>query len=724
MSELLAKLAGNLTHRWRVSLVAALVALVAVGLLAANGKPGVESFTVPGTDTHTAVELLKKHTPAMAGVDSQVVFIAKKGKVTDPPNKASIERALAKISELRGVTLAPSPFNPKAPGISRDGRVAQTTVQYSLDPLELEIADGRALVGAVESVNGPSLTGAARGQVADAQDEPGAPVGELIGIAIAVILLTLLFRSLSAMGATLFGALLGVALGQMAISALAEPMGLPKFASVIAMMLGLGAGIDYSLLIIGRFREQAAAGYSIRDSSAKAAATSGSAVVTAGLVVMVAIAGLMVTGVPLLGKMGIGAAIGVGAVVVSALTALPIMIGAFQRRLRPKRFSQVAPSKRFTRWGELVADNPWKMIAGGVAVLLILGSPVLDIRLGQPDDGSKPTHSTQRVAYENVSKGFGPGTNGPLLLVVKTPHDDRAAAVGLAKLRERVAGVPGIVAVTPPTRSRDGAIATIVAIPATSPQDKKTSDLLKRLREDVIPAATGDSRLEVYVGGNTAGFEDLANKTAAGLPVFIAVVVGMSVILLMAAFRSLWIPIVSALFNLLSVAAAYGVIVAVFQKGFGAGLLGVGDNVPIVSVVPVMIFAILFGLSMDYNVFLLSRIHEAAKEGDGPRASVVHGMGRIGAVILYAGMIMAAVFSAFVTQPDVITKMFGIGLGLAILIDVVILRLIVAPAVVALLGEQAWTLPVWLDRLLPNVSLEGHLVKGKDPQGPPVPGHP
>ena len=257
-------------------------------------------------------------------------------------------------------------------------------------------------------------------------------------------------------------------------------------------------------------------------------------------------------------------------------------------------------------------------------------------------------------------------------------------------------------------------MATIVAVPETAPQDKRTSDLLERLRDDVIPEATSGTPLKVYVGGNTPGFEDFSDKVAAGLPLFIAVVIGLSVLLLMAAFRSLWVPLVSAVFNLLSVGAAYGVVTAVFQEGFGASLIGVDSGVPVVSFVPVMLFAILFGLSMDYNVFLLSRVHEAYNEGDGPRDSVIHGVARIGKVILFAGMIMAAVFLAFVSQPDVISKMFGLGLGLAILIDVLFVRLLIAPAVVTLLGDRAWALPPWLDRILPNVSLEGHLVQGLD----------
>jgi RND superfamily putative drug exporter len=502
--------------------------------------------------------------------------------------------------------------------------------------------------------------------------------------------------------------------GQILLAALAAPLGLPAFATVIAVMLGLGAGIDYSLLIVGRYREQVAAGDSPRDASAKAAATSGASVVAAGLIVMVAIAGLLVIGIPLIGKLGVAAAIGVGAVVVSALTVLPIMMGALAKRLKPKKAAHVEPSRAFARWGALITRRPWAAIGAGVLVLLVFAAPVTQLRLGQPDDGNQPESRTQRVAYDKLSEAFGPGFNGPFLLAVDTPKGDSATKQQLAALGKAVAETPGVASVAPAMLSADGEMATIFATPETAPQDARTSDLLARLREDVLPAATANTPLKVYVGGNTAGFEDFSNKVASRLPLFIGIVIGLSVLLLIAAFRSLWIPLVSAVFNLLSVGAAYGVVVAVFQEGFGASLIGVDSGVPIVSFIPVMLFAILFGLSMDYNVFLLSRIHEAYNEGDSPADSVVHGMARIGKVILFAGMIMAAVFLAFVTQPDVIGKMMGLGLGLAILIDVVIVRLVIAPAVVTLLGDRAWWLPGWLDRILPNVSIEGHLVEGLD----------
>jgi RND superfamily putative drug exporter len=403
---------------------------------------------------------------------------------------------------------------------------------------------------------------------------------------------------------------------------------------------------------------------------------------------------------------------------VSALTILPIMIGALARWVKPKKPAHVLPSRRFERWGEIVTARPWLSIAAGVLVLLIFAFPVLDMRLGQPDDGNQPEGRTQRVAYDLQSQAFGPGYNGPFLLAVDTPRGAPETEQQLAALQRAVEETPGVARVAPPQPSQDGEMATIFAIPETAPQDERTTALLERLRDNVIPQATAGTPLRVYVGGNTASFQDFSDKVSSRLPLFIGVVIGLSVLLLIAAFRSLWIPLVSAAFNLLSIGAAYGVVTAVFQDGIGASLIGADSGVPVVSFIPVMMFAILFGLSMDYNVFLLSRVHEAYNEGDRPRASVIHGMARIGKVILFAALIMSAVFLAFVTTNDIISKMFGVGLGLAILIDVLIVRLVVAPAVVTLLGDHAWWVPRWLDRLLPNVSLEGHLVQSVDEPEP------
>jgi RND superfamily putative drug exporter len=713
MSELLARIARSLTEHWKRGLAGAVIVIVLLGAAAGAGGEAADDFSIPGTESQEAIDLFRAHSPAFAGADSTLVFSVPDGNVSDAGPRTAITGALDEVRGLDGVEQVADPFA-EGGAVSRDGRLAAVEVRYSTEPQDLDKADGEALLKAAETAEQGGVEVAARGVLIDLASEQEAPIGELIGVGVAIILLTLLFRSLAAMAATLVGALLGVMVGQILLAALAKPLGLPQFATVIAVMLGLGAGIDYALLIIGRYREQIAAGDTARDASAKAAATSGASVVAAGVVVMVAIAGLLVIGIPLIGKLGIAAAIGVGAVVVSALTVLPIMMGALKKRLRPRKPEHVRPSRAFERWGERTTARPWLSIAAGVLVLLVFAAPVTQLRLGQPDDGNQPVEKTQRVAYDRLSRAFGPGSNGPFLLAVDIPKGAASNQAQLDKLQKAVAATPGIVNVAPPQVSRDGEMATVFAIPATAPQDAKTSELLERLREDVIPGAVAGTPLKVYVGGNTAGFEDFSDKVASRLPLFIGVVIGLSVLLLIAAFRSLWIPLVSALFNLLSVGAAYGVVVAVFQEGVGASLIGVDSGVPIVSFVPVMLFAILFGLSMDYNVFLLSRIHEAYNEGDGPRESVIHGMARIGKVILFAGLIMAAVFLAFVTQPDVIAKMMGLGLGLAILIDVLLVRLVIAPAVVTLLGDRAWWVPAWLDRILPNVSLEGHLVQGVD----------
>jgi RND superfamily putative drug exporter len=717
MSAALARLARALTHHWKRSLAVALLTVVALGAIAgAAGGPAADDFEIPGTESQQAIDLFREHTPALAGADATLVFTTESGKLSDAPKRAAVQESLDAVRRLDGVVQVSDPFGERQGAVSRDGRTASVDVRYDIEPQDLETSDGKDLEEAARTGEGDGVAVAMRGIVVDIGQQQEAPVGELIGVAVAILLLTLLFRSLAAMAATLVGALIGVMVGQVLITILSKPLGLPEFAGIIAVMLGLGAGIDYALLIIARFREQIVAGDSVRDASAKSAATSGASVVAAGLIVMVAIAGLLVVGIPMIGRMGLGAAVGVAAVVVSALTILPIMIGALARWLKPKTAAHVRPSPGFERWGTRMTERPWLTIAAGVLVLLVLAAPVTQLRLGQPDDGNQPEGKTQRIAYDQLSEAFGPGSNGPFLIAVDTPKDAPQTAAQLTRLEQAVGRADGVTQVTPPAPSEDGEMATIVAIPGSSPQDRRTSDLLERLRADVIPEATSGTPLKAYVGGNTAGFEDFSDKVAGRLPLFIAVVIGLSVLLLMAAFRSLWIPLASAVLNLLSIGAAYGVVTAVFQEGFGAGLIGVDSGVPIVSFIPVMMFAILFGLSMDYNVFLLSRMHEAYNEGDRPRASVVHGMARIGKVVLFAGLIMAAVFLAFTTTDDVISKMMGLGLGLAILIDVLIVRLVIVPAVVVLLGDKAWWLPRWLERVLPDVSLEGHLVENVDPR--------
>ncbi|MBB4661877.1 MMPL family transporter [Conexibacter arvalis] len=707
MSSFLARIARALTAHWKRSLAFALLTVFVLGGIAGSvGGMPADDFEIPGTESQQATDLFRAHAPALAGVDATLVFSVRDGTLTSAENRAAIERTLTEVRGLHGVAEVGDPFGQ----ISRDETIASTDVRYDLGFDEVEPENGRELERTVdEALQGSDVNVEMRGVVVDLASEQEVPVGELIGVAIAIVLLTLLFRSGAAMAATLVGALLGVMFGQIVLQIVAKPLGLPEFATTIAVMLGLGAGIDYALLIIGRYREQVAAGDSPERASAKAAATAGASVVAAGLIVMVAIAGLLVIGIPLIGKLGVGSAIGIASVVVSSLTILPIMVGALKKRLRPKKAEHVLPSKAFSRWAEIITARPWLSIVLGGLVLLALAIPVTSMRLGQPDDGNQPTSKTQRKAYDQLATAFGPGSNGPFFIAVDLQRgtDQRAE---LTRLEEALRGTDGVAAVMPAAPSRDGEMATIFLIPRTAPQDERTDELVDTLREDVIPGAIAGSDLEVFVGGATPGFKDFSAKVSSRLPVFIAVVIGLSVLLLMAAFRSIWVPLVSAAFNLLSIGAAYGIITLVFQQGWGASLIGADSGVPIVSFIPVMLFAILFGLSMDYNVFLLSRVREAYHEGDGPRESVVHGVSRIGKVILFAGLIMASVFLAFVSQPDVIAKMMGLGLGLAILIDVLVVRLVIAPAVVQLLGDKAWWMPDWLDKVIPNISLDGHEV--------------
>lgn len=717
MSSRLARMARALTHHWRRSLIAALAVLIALGGLTAGvGGMPADDFEIPGTESQRAMDLFRDHAPALAGADASIVLHVEDGQITDPANRAAVTAAMDAVAALPDVAEVGDPLSQVSP----DGTIAMATVRLDVEIGNLEPAHGKDLEAAVDgALAGTGIESQMRGTVIDFSAEQEVPVGELIGVAIAIVLLTMLFRSAAAMAATLIGALLGVMLGQLMLQLLAQPLGLPEFATTIAIMLGLGAGIDYALLVIGRYREQVAAGDSPAEASARAAATAGSSVVAAGLIVMVAIAGLLAVGIPMVGKMGIGAAIGVAAVVVSSLTILPIMAGALARWLKPKRPEVVRPSAGFAGWGRLITARPWVSIAIAGLALALLAIPTSQIELGQPDDGNQPASATQRQAYDLVSEGFGPGANGPLLVAATTPAGSDSAA-GLTELERAIGSAEGVAAVMPAAPSPDGAMATLMVIPTTSPQDSATADLVDHLRADVIPGAVAGTGMEAYVGGSTAMMMDMASKVSSRLPIFIVAVVALSVLLLMAAFRSLWIPLVSAVLNLLSIGAAYGVVVLVFQQGWGAGLVGAESGVPIVSFIPLMIFAILFGLSMDYNVFLLSRIREAYLEGDSPRESVIHGVSRIGKVILYAGLIMASVFLAFVTMPDVMAKMMGLGLGLAILIDVLVVRLVIVPAVVTLLGDRAWGLPRWLDRALPNLSLEGGEQAASDTEPRPV----
>jgi putative drug exporter of the RND superfamily len=708
MAMLLGRLAAAAVAHWKRSLLIVVLVLTGLGALSqVAGGSFSDDFRTPGTESQLAADLLAKRFPTQSGDTATLVFSVDRGTLRDGARPRAIADVVAKVARQPHVTSAANPLSSRARDqVSRDGRVAFVTVQYDELANKMGEAPGKRLESVGAAAERAGIDVARRGQVVDQAEQPTTPVGELIGVAVAIIVLTLAFGSASAMAVTLVSAGIALAGGLMLLTLGSAFADFPSFAPTLGVMLGLGAGIDYALLIVGRYREQLAAGDTVTDAARVASSTAGTSVVAAGAIVVVAIAGLLATGIPFVGRMGIGSAIVVATVAVGAVTVLPVMLGAASRRLTPKDPRRLAPSPRSARWARRVTTRPWLAAGLGTLMLLVLATPFAGLRLGQPDDGNDAAGATTRVAYDKLAEGFGPGFNGPLVLAASVPSGPEGK-VALERVERAVARTPDVASVSPARLSRTGDAATITVIPRSAPQDERTSQLVDRLRSEVLPPAVAGSGLQVHVGGATATFQDLADKIAQRLPIFIALVVGLSVLLLMLVFRSILVPLVSAAFNLLSILAAYGVVVAVFQWGWGGSLLGVDGHVPIVSFVPLFMFALLFGLSMDYNVFLQSRIREEYQRGAGARDSVIIGQSRVARIILAAGVIMTAVFLGFVTDPDVVVKTIGLGLAVAILIDVLIVRLVVAPAVMTLLGDRAWWLPSWLDRRLPRISLEG-----------------
>lgn len=727
LSEALGRLAHNAARHWKRSLLIVGGVLIALILLVAVvGDSYSDDFSAPGTNSQAALELLEERFPAQSGDTADVVFAVEDGTLRDGNRAAAVEETVAEIRSQPNVTAAVSPLSPEGEGqLSEDGRIGFVKVQYDQLAGDLGREPGERLEEAATAAGAAGIEVSRRGQIVDTAEEATLPVGELIGIAVAVIVLTLVFRSARAMAITLASALIAL-IGGLMLLTLASNLGtFPSFAPTLGLMLGLGAGIDYALLVIGRHREQLAAGDSVPEAARTANSTAGTSVLAAGVIVVVAISGLLAVGVPALGSMGIGAAIVVATVAVGAITVLPTLVGAAGRKLRPKDPKALEPAEGSQRWNRRLTRHPLLFGALGLTILLVMAAPISGLRLGQPDDGNDSEGATTRIAYDRLAEGFGPGFNGPLVLAVGVEDPAGADAV-LARVETELAETDGVASVSPAQLNPAGDAATITVIPDSPPQDEATSELVTSLRETVLPAATAGKGIAVYVGGTTAIFDDLADRVANRLPIFIALVVGLSVLLLMAVFRSIWVPLVSAAFNLLSIAAAYGVIVAVFQFGWGSSLLGVDGEVPIVSFIPLFMFAVLFGLSMDYNVFLQSRIREEYMRGASATDAIVKGLSRVARIILAAGIVMTAVFLGFVSDPDVVVKMVGLGLASAILIDVLVVRLLLAPAVMTMLGDAAWRLPAWLDRILPSVSLEGAdslpaAGKGAGPSGDGIP---
>ncbi len=567
-----------------------------------------------------------------------------------------------------------------------------------LDRLEELVADAR-----IDS----TLQIEAGGDLFFAFDAAETGVSEMIGLVVAMIVLLVAFGSLIAMGLPIGMALFGLALGVSSMSLIAHLIEVPSWAPQIGSMIGLGVGIDYALFLVTRHREFLHRGSDVADAAGRAVATAGQAVIFAGGTVVIAILGLTVAGVPFMTAAGVAISVIVLIMVVASVTLLPAFLGVvgpwIDRLGIHRRHRSTRVGAGWTRWGRHVASHAWAYAIGVTALLLALTAPVLSLNLGFPDDGTQPETQTQRRAYDLVADGFGPGINGPLVIAIDISDDPTV----VEPLAIAVAADPGVASVADPLVDLDSGVATMVAIPASAPQDDATYETVQRLRADVFPTVLEGRDASAHIGGSTANFGDVAGRVTDRLPAFIGAVIALSFVLLMFVFRSVVVPLKAALLNLLSIGAAYGVLVMVFQWGWGKDLIGLESTIPVVSFVPMFMFAILFGLSMDYEVFLLSRVREEyIATGDNDTA-VIHGLATTARVITSAALIMISVFGGFVLGSDPTTKMFGLGLATAIFVDATIVRIVLVPATMKLMGDANWWLPAWLDRILPSVDIDG-----------------
>ncbi|MFB8210351.1 MMPL family transporter [Streptomyces sp. NPDC056010] len=705
-----------------VVLVLWLLALGGLHVLqSAFGGTYSDDFDLSGTQSSTGADLLRAHDPAAGGTGAQVVLHDAQKPLTDVSDQ--VGQVVGNLEKLPHVLSAqnplPSSSSATSTALSKDGKTAYITVRFDVNPTSLDDSYLDQVDTAVQPLRSAGV-----------QVEYGGPLGELarpetkdftseaIGFAVAVVVLLIGFGSVVAAGLPLVTALIAVIVGVSCLGLLAA---LTTFASVsptLATMIGLGVGIDYALFLITRHRQLVMDGDDPVRAAGRAVATSGRAVLVSGCTVVVALAGLYVSRVTFIGKLGAAAAVTVVTAVLGALTLVPALLGLVGRRIDRFRVrppvaeggagAGVAQQGGWHRYARRVERRPWWFLVAGAVVVGVLAIPLFSIRLGHIDDGADPTSFTDRRAFDLVSSAFGPGANGPLTLVVdqrSVPDADRSALA--SNLKKALTDVPGAASVSALQPTSDDALLVGTAVSKDAPQDAGTTDLFKRLKDDALPEGVKGTAASGYVTGTTAAQEDFLAIIAARLPGIIAVVVGLAFLIILIVFRGVLVALKAAVLNLLSIAASYGVVVAVFQWGWGGPSLGVSGTVPIESYVPMMMFAIVFGLSMDYEVFLISRVHEAWLRTRDSRDAVAHGLEITARVITCAALIMVSVFAAFILSDDIVVKMLGLGLAVSVLIDATVVRLLLVPAVMTLLGRAAWWSPRWLDRVLPHIDTEG-----------------
>jgi RND superfamily putative drug exporter len=700
-------------HHWPVIAVWLIAVAALIGFSSAAGSQTSENLTLPGTGSTKATELLEENLPEQAYGSNPMAFEAPSGKLSQPKYSAAIAETTKRLNGLGGVNSAVDPLDPQAKGLlSADGTIAYSPVVLGISPGDLTQSKAQQILDAGKPAEAAGLEVSIGGYVGQQLSKPATEQSEAIGIAAAIVILLFAFGTATAMAMPILSAVLGLACSLSIIRLLEHVVEVPGVSLTLATMIGLGVGIDYALFIVTRHKLQLGEGMEVRESVARATATAGGAVVFAGFTVVIALCSLAFAGIPLVSTLGYTAAIAVVVAVCAATTLLPAMLGALGPRINSLRvqFGKTHPDDKqphgWRRWAEWVSQRPWRSTIAALAVLIVLALPLTQLELGQNDIGALPKDTTSRQNYDALAEGFGPGLIGPLLIASEfdSPKEAKAALPGLQKA---IGGTGDVAEVGPPTLDEQGTVAVFTVVSKSAPWDGSTVDLVENLRDTVIPKAMAGVAGAAYVGGQTAGYIDLATQIGDKLPLMIAIVVGLSFFVLLLAFRSLLVPVKAAAMNLLSVAAAYGVVTAVFQLGWGASLIGLDEPIPIVSFVPLLMFAILFGLSMDYEVFLLTQMSEHYKQTGDERRAVVEGLANTGRVITSAAAIMVCVFSSFVLNGDPVVKEFGVGLAVAIAIDSTLVRCLLVPAVMVLLGRRAWWLPRWLGRIVPHISIEG-----------------
>jgi RND superfamily putative drug exporter len=716
------------THRKYVVL-GWIVLLVGINALAQSaGTDYSNNFTLPNSDAQRAADLLQRSFPKQAGDRDTIVFKVSPGTVDEPAVKARMQAMFAKLAKLPHVAAVVSPYGGAASGrsVSADGHIAFATVVFDKKANLLPNSAPERVVKVAREAATPGLQVELGGQAIEMTEQPGFGISTAVGLMAAIVVLLLTFGSLIAMGLPIVTALFGLGTGLGVIALFTHVVDTPNFSSELAAMIGLGVGIDYALFILTRFREAyrtpGPTFHDSRQSVLRAIDTAGRAVLFAGTTVVIALLGMMLLGVDFLYGVAISASIGVLLVMLASLTLLPALLTitghkVARPRRRGRRGAETADeggtfgSGTWLRWSRFVAARPALIAALSAGFMLAIAAPAIALRLGSSDASNDPASRTTHKAYELLAEGFGEGFNGPLLVAVQAPSKQ-----SVENLATEIAHTPGVASVVPPKFSPNGGtVATISVYPRSSPQAYATTQLVKDLRDRVVPPLERGNGMKVYVGGVTAGAVDFATTLGHKLPLFIGVVVALSALLLLIVFRSLVIPLQAAVMNLLSIGASLGVIVVVFQWGWFGGLFSV-EKGPIESFIPVMLFAIVFGLSMDYEVFLVSRIHERWTQTHDNERAVGDGLALTGRVVTAAAAIMVCVFLSFMLGEDRVIKEFGLSLASAVLLDALVVRCLLLPATLHLIGPVTWRLPRRLDRVLPRVNIEGTLHESEQPE--------